>query len=113
MADRTVVGEHLSRLVHMLVIMAPEAPGPVAVPDIVGIGCPVYLHCGKNVTIVDGKNSGDRLRDFGFLTLENIRVILGIIPFDEHTHFLLDLIGILVTFHQCIQGKLLDPRQFV
>ena len=113
MADRTVVGEHLSRLVHMLVIMASEAAGPVAVPDIVGIGRPVYLHCGKYVTIVDGENSVDRLRDFGFLTLEDIRVILGIIPFDEQTQFFLDLISILVIFHQCIQSKLLDPGQFV
>jgi hypothetical protein len=93
----------------MVVIMAPEAPGPVAVPNIVGVSCPVYLHCGKDVTTVHGENRVDCLCDFTSLALENIRVILGVVSFDEKTHFLLDMISILVIFHQCIQCKLLDP----
>jgi hypothetical protein len=101
-AHRARTGEHLSGLVHMVVIMAPEAPGPVAVPNIVGVSCPVYLHRGKDIATVNGENSIHRLRDFLSLTLQNIRVIPGVISFDEQTHFVLDFIGILVVFHQCI-----------
>ena len=53
MADRTVIGEYLSGLVHMLVIMAPEAAGPVAVPDVFRIRPPVHFHGGKDRTAVD------------------------------------------------------------
>jgi hypothetical protein len=106
-------GEHLSGLVHMVVIMAPEASGPIAVAYVVRIGRPVYLHGGKDVSTVNGENSIDCLGNFSFLTLENIRIIPGIISFDEQTHLVLDFIGILVIFHQCIQGKLLDPGQSV
>jgi len=112
-ADGACTGEHLSRLVHMIVIMAPEASGPVAVPNIVGVSCPIYLHGGKDVSTVNGENSIDCLGDFSFLTLENIRIIPGVISFDEQTHFVLDFIGILIIFHQCIQGKFLDPGQSV
>jgi hypothetical protein len=97
----------------MVVIMAPEAPGPVAVANIVGVSCPVHLHCGKDVATVNGENRVDCLGDLRSLTFENIRVILGVITFDEATHFVLEFIGIFVIFHQCIQGKLLDPGQSV
>ncbi len=112
-AHRTLAGKYLSRLVHMMVIMAPEAPGPVAVPDIVGVSCPVDLHRRKDVTTVDGEDGVDCLRDFGSLTLENIRIILGVISFDEQTDLILNPIGILVIIDQCIQGKFLDPGKFV
>lgn len=93
--------------------MAPEASGPIAVANIVGVGCPVYLHRGKDVTTVNGENRVDCLGDLSLLTFENIRIIPGIISFNEQTHLVLDFIGILVIFHQCIQGKLLDPGQSV
>ena len=112
-AHRARTGEHLSGLVHMVVVMAPEATRPVAVPNVVGVSCPVHLHGGKDVTTVYGENRVDRLVNFSSLPLENIRVILGVISFDEETHAVLDFISILIIFHQCIQGKLLDPGQSV
>jgi len=112
-AHKARTGEHLPGLVHMVVVMAPEAPGPVSVPNVIGVSCPVYIHCGKDVTTVYGEDRVDRLCDFGPLTLENIRVILSVISFDEQTHVVLNFIRLLVIFDQCIEGKLLDPGQSV
>ena len=72
-AHRTRTGQHLSGLVHMVVIMAPEAPGPVPVANIVRVSCPVYLHRGKDVATVNGENRVDCLCDLSFLTFKNIR----------------------------------------
>ena len=112
-AHRARTREHLSRLVYMVVIVTPEAPGPVAVANIVWVSCPVHIHCGKDVTTIYGENRVDCLCDLISLMFEDVWVILGVISFDEQTHVVLDFISILVILDQCIQGKLLDPGQSV
>jgi hypothetical protein len=58
-AHRARTGEHLSGLVHMVVIMAPEASGPVAVPNVIGISRPVDLHGWGDVTVINPEDGAE------------------------------------------------------
>ncbi len=101
-ADRACVCQNLIGLADVSVVMAPETAGPVAVPDVVWIGGPVYFHRGKNIPVVNRKDGVDRLLDLSLLTLENVREMSCVILFDKLPHFFTDIFFSIVALNQGI-----------
>ena len=89
-------------LAYMAIIMTSETSGPVAVTNIVGVGRPVHLHGREDISFVNCRNRIDRLVNLGFLILEDVWEVFGVVPFNKLTDSLLGVLLIFVIFHQGI-----------
>lgn len=100
MTDRARACEDLAGLACMAIIVTSEASRPIAVADIIGIGCPIYLHVREDVSVINSENSIDGLVDQGFLILDNHWEVFGIICFDSMPDGLVYALLIIIVFDQ-------------
>ena len=98
----TGAGKHLTLLAYMAIVMTSKTPWPVAVTDVVGIGRPVYLHGGEDVPLINREDRGSGLVNLGFLILEDVREVFGVVPFNKLPDFLIGILLVLIVFHQGI-----------
>ena len=89
--------------------MASKTAGPIAVADVVRIGCPVHLHGGKDIPVVNGKDTVDGLINLSLLTFENIGEMFGVIFSSRLAYFFPYVPLAVVVLDQGIQCKLFDP----
>ena len=109
MANRAGACQNFAGLADMSIVMASKATGPVAVTDVVRIGRPIYLHGGKDIPVINGKDAVDRLIHLSLLTFENIGESFGVIFFNELAYFVTRILLPFVVLDQSIQRKLFDP----
>ena len=110
MANRTGAGKNLARLVHVSIIVTPEATRPITMADIVGISCPVDIHAWEDIPVVDGQHGLDGLVELVPSLLQYIGVS-GVVVFDILTDFSMNVPCITVVSNQGIYRDLLDPGQ--
>ena len=101
--------QNFACLTDMAIVVASEATGPVAVADVVRVGRPVYLHGGKDIPVVNGKDTVDGLINLSLLTFENIGEMFGVIFFGKLAYFFTYVPLSIVVLDQSIQRKLFDP----
>ncbi len=104
--------QNFACLTDMPIIVASKAAGPIAVTDVVRISRPVYLHGGKDIPVVNGKDAVGGLIDLSLLTFENIGIMFGVIFLDKLAYFVTYVALSIVVLDQSIQRKLLDPGEF-
>jgi hypothetical protein len=78
-ANRTGSRKDPAGLSYMVAVVAPEAPGPVTVTYVVGIGCPVDFHGKEDATIENSDDSVDCPVDIRFLILDDLWIAFTIV----------------------------------
>ena len=109
MANRACTCQNFAGLTDMSIVMASKAAGPIAVTDVIRIARPVYLHGGKDIAVVNGKDGVDGLLDLSFLSFEHVRETLGVILFDKLANLITYFMLLFIVLDQSIQRKLFDP----